>query len=88
MLAQARSNSVPEALDLTLPEGHSVSFVEGSIGPEEKGKLNDLEDASFDFILAGTAIHWVDWKSDPKGEKIWQEFSRLLRPGGSIFFIG
>ena len=88
MLEAARTNAVPEALGIEVPEGHTVEFVEGSIGPDSEGKFNKLESGSFDFILAATAIHWVDWKSDPTGEKVWKEFGRLLRPGGSIFFIG
>lgn len=34
-----------------------------------------------DLVIAGQAAHWFDYP------KIWKEFTRCVRPGGTVAFI-
>ncbi len=47
-------------------------------GPAEATKLDD---ASVDFITAGSAFHWFD------PERVRVEFARVLNPGGWVVLL-
>jgi SAM-dependent methyltransferase len=45
-------------------------------------KLDFLKDGETDMLFAGQAAHWFDL------DLVWKEFKRVLRPGGTIAFVG
>lgn len=83
MLAAAQESTVPNFLNLPVPEGHQLNFLQA------KGESTNLPDESFDLINASTAAHWLPWsESGRTGESIWKEMARLLKPGGTLIFGG
>ncbi|CAO1617423.1 unnamed protein product [Parajaminaea phylloscopi] len=82
MLAGARSGQVASTLGIKVPDGHTLSFQQGTA--EDTG----LPSKSFDLITVATAVHWLGWERDPTGDIVWKELDRLLRPGGQVMFIG
>lgn len=80
MIAGARSGQAASALNITVPEGHSIKFAQGY------GENTNQPDASFDAVVVATAAHWMPWQHQAK--EIWAELSRILRPGGNVIFAG
>lgn len=52
--------------------------VQYRVGSAEK--LEGVEDASIDVVVAGTAAHWFEY------EKMWQEVQRVTRKGSTVAF--
>jgi ubiquinone/menaquinone biosynthesis C-methylase UbiE len=47
----------------------------------------NMPNDSVDMIIIGSANHWFDWSTKESSTKIWQEWTRVLRPNGSILII-
>lgn len=48
----------------------------------------NVPDASVDMIIIGAAAHWFDWSTDEASRRIWDEWTRVLRPGGTVIITG
>lgn len=55
----------------------NIMFMESSAE-----KLADIEDGTADCIVSGEAAHWFDM------DKVWPEFGRCLRQGGTVALWG
>jgi ubiquinone/menaquinone biosynthesis C-methylase UbiE len=47
-----------------------------------------IPDKSVDMIVIGSAAHWFDWSSEEATERIWKEWTRVLRKDGTLFALG
>lgn len=59
---------------------HEIAHVETNVA--EAGEL-PFPDESFDLVIGHAVLHHL-----PDLEKSWQEFARVLKPGGTVFFAG
>lgn len=65
------------------PADPSLPRIEYSVGSAEDLGAAGLKpgDGGVDLIIAGQAAHWFDYP------KVWKEFSKFVRPGGTVAFI-
>lgn len=83
MIDAARDDAlVASTLGIVTPASHSVKF---HVAP---GESSGLPSGQFDLVSAATSSHWFPWRQgSPPGKTVWQEMSRLLKPGGSLVFM-
>ncbi|PWN41703.1 S-adenosyl-L-methionine-dependent methyltransferase [Ceraceosorus guamensis] len=87
MLAQAKSINPSTDLEAmkgqAVPPDHTLQFLTASVE-----HLKGVEDQSVDLVVGAAVAHWFDWFAEPNGERVWRELERVLRPGGSVVFVG
>lgn len=67
-------------VDIGLQPPSPASPIHYSVGSVED--MSFLPPSSVDLVIAGQAAHWFDHA------KSWPELSRVLRPGGTVAYVG
>ena len=78
--ADPSEGMLKEAARMTINAGaKNINFVQGTAE-----SIGAVKDGSVDLVVAGQAAHWFPYP--PTKPNVWDEVSRVVKPGGSVAF--